>query len=286
MGFRPLFTVSVNHAYFSDGAWRGLNFVANLETQKVIKGANVLLRQTGSGVCVFYDEEKSEALRLCAEDSNGVLRFSFKVYAIDRTFANYTAPVMPKDGEIFYFDSGVAVSDTATGEVRLNRDDFVSEKDIAKIDALMADGVLGANDGRMPPDFVVSINVEFKRIGRTDAQAYDIKFNTRQSFWKYHLLGSMNKSAPFIIDLDNQFEFEFCGEATLPGNRPARIFRSKALIPVLEKSNYRFQLREQGPGSGAGKILIKRLPVASEGGLGMELINGKREIVSESYINF
>jgi hypothetical protein len=288
--FRPLFSVSVEHLYFADGAWKGLDFVPVPATRKVIDGANVLIRPTKSGMAAFYDESRLDALRLYANDGNGALCFSFKVYAKDRTFANYTAPAMRNRDAVPYFDNRGGASE-GEGKLRLNKEDFVSENDFRGIDFLIADDILSSGDRRVPPDFVVRIWVESGVIdGNETAPApgrkageYFVRFNARQAYWKYHLLGSMNRSAPFIVDLDSRVEFEFCGEVMLPGDRPAKVFRSKAQIPVQEKSTCRFQLREPGPG--AGKVLVKRLPVASESRLGMEIIDGRNEIVSESFIN-
>lgn len=285
MGFyRPLFTLSVEHTYFSDGLWKGLDFVPDPRTARVIKGDSVLIKQTRNGIGVFYDEDKSEVLRLYAQETDGILRFSFKVYSKDRTFANYTEPASRKGNAILYFDNGGMDVGAESGKISLSKDDFVSEQDFEEMDALIADEILCGGDRRTPPDFVVSISIQPESHGGLDAHDYGIKFNARQSYWKYHLLGNMNRSNPFIVDLDNRIEFEFCGEVMLQGNRPAKVFRSKVLIPILERSNYRFQLREQGQGT--GKVLIKRLPVASESRLGMEVIDGKNEVVSESFINF
>lgn len=287
--FRPLFSVSVEHGYFTDGAWKGLDFVPVPATVKVINGANVLVRPTKNGMAVFYDESRSDALRLYAKDANGALCFSFRVYAKDRTFANYTAPAMRSGNAVLYFDNRGSAVGSGGGKVRLSKEDVVSEADFMDIDSLVAEDILGDRDKRVPPDFVVSVFVE-PGVGDDTSAASGwlardclIRFDARQAYWKYHLLGNMNRSNPFIVDLDNRVEFEFCGEVMLPGDRPAKVFRSKEQIPVLEKSTCRFQLREQGPG--AGKVLVKRLPVASESRLGMEVIDGKNEIVSESFIN-
>lgn len=285
MGFyQPLFTVSVDHMYFSDGLWKGLDFVPNPRTLKLINGAGILLRQTKNGIAFLFAKDKTEVLRLYADDTQGTLFFGFKVNARDRTFANYTAPASRKENAILCFDNLGANSEADSEKCRLSKDEFVSEKDFKEMDALIAEDILCERDKRMPPDFVVNIHIKPGKSGTWDAQDFNIKFNTRKSFWKYHLLGNMNKNNPFIVDLDNRFEFEFCGEVMLQGNKPAKIFRSKELIPVLERSSYRFQLREPGPGS--GKVLIKRLPVASENRLGIEVINGRSEIVSESFINY
>ncbi|MCK9200405.1 MAG: hypothetical protein M0P59_00345 [Gallionella sp.] len=287
--FRPLFSVSVEHGYFTDGAWKGLDFVPVPATMKVINGANVLVRPTKNGVAAFYDESRSDALRLYAKDANGALCFSFKIHAKDRTFANYTAPDMRSGNAVLYFDNREGATDSGDGKIRLSKEDSVSEKDFRDFDSLIAKDILCDRDRRVPPDFVVSVCVE-PGVGDDTSTASGwrtrdcfIRFDARRAYWKYHLLGNMNRSNPFIVDLDNRVEFEFCGEVMLPGDRPAKVFRSKALIPVLEKSTCRFQLREPGPGT--GKVLVKRLPVASESRLGMDVIDGKSVIVAESFIN-
>jgi len=281
MGFyQPLFTVSVDHMYFSDGLWKGLDFVPNPGTSKLTECANVLLRQTANGIGVFYDEDKARALRLYA-DKKGRLRFSFKVYAKDRSFANYTGLTVQKEGAVLRFDN--RGEEPEAGIIRLSKEDFVSGKDFKNISALIAKGMLCESDKRVPPDFVVNICIKPGSDNGLAARHYGIKFGARQSYWQYYLLGNMNRSNLSIVDLDNRVTFEFRDEVLL-GNRRAKVFRSKQLIPVLEESNYRFQLREQG--AGAEKVLIKRLPVASEAGFGMEMIDRKPEIVSESYINF
>ncbi|HZW23870.1 MAG TPA: hypothetical protein VFF26_00135 [Gallionella sp.] len=280
-----MFSVSVEHGYFADGAWKGLDFVPTPATMKVINGANVLVRPTKNGVAAFYDESWLDALRLYAEDANGALCFSFKVYAKDRTFANYTSPATRSGNDVLYFDNREGVTDFGIGKVRLSKEDSVSEKDSRGIDSLVAEDILCDRDRRVPPDFVVSVCVA-PGVSDDTWRALDcfIRFDARRAYWKYYLLGGMNRSNPFIVDLDSRVEFEFCGEVLLLGDRPAKVFRSKEPIPVLEKSACRFQLREQGPGT--GKVLVKRLPVGSESRLGMEVIDGKREIVAESFINY
>jgi len=282
--YLPLFSISVAHRYFTDGLWKGLSFVASPYAQKIIEASNIIVLPTQSGIGVFYDGGKVDVLKLYANDTNGILPFRFKVYAKNRTFGNYTVPSLHGKKAIFCFDNSAVLSNPESEIIRLSQDDFVSEKDFRDIEALIVEGVLGARERHVPPDFMVDVSLKPSKDGEWSAQDYELKFNTRQSFWKYHLLGNMNKSSPFIVDLDNKVEFEFCGEEMLPGNRPSKVFRSKELIPVLENSDFRFQLREQG--QGAGKVLIKRLPVASESGMGFDLVNGKREIVSECFINF
>ena len=93
----------------------------------------------------------------------------------------------------------------------------------------------------------------------------------------------MAEGHDFIVDLNNNTEFEDTGKTSLPGNRIALTFRSKDRIPLREEYEFRFQLKEKGPNG--GKTIIKRLPVASASQLYREIIDGNEEIVSEIFIN-
>lgn len=284
MGFyQPLFTVAVEHSYFSDGLWKELDFIPVQQTTKLINAVGALVRPVKNGIGVFYDTEREAAMHLCAIDTNGMLPFGFKVRATDRSFANYTALAGQREDAVLYFDNRGKRSDAETGNTELSKGEMVSEDDFRKLAELVADGILDERDLRVPPDFAVRVFAAPPAQGDS-VPHYRISFDTRRSFWKYHLLGGMNKGGTFIVDMDNRIEFESCGETVLAGERNARVFRSKERIPVLEASGYRFQLREHG--QAGGKVLIKRLPVASESRLGMEVIDGKNEIVLESYVNF
>lgn len=279
--YQPLFTFSVRHAYFSDGLWKGLDFMPDRATQKLIANAGIVVKPTANGLGVFYDG--TQALRRYAQDAVDGLRLSFKVRAKDRAFANYTASYSDAENASIPYFEGPRASDAQSAK-GLSKEDFVSDKDLQRLDVLLAEGILDEKEMRVPPDFAFSVFVEQAKDGGFAVCEYEINFDARRSYWKYHLMGNMNRSNPFIVDLDNQVEFEYCGEVLLSESKPAKVFRSKALIPFLEKSNYRFQLREPGPGT--GKVLIKRLPVASGSRLGLEMIEGRSVVVSESFVNY
>lgn len=271
--YKPLFTVSVEHGYFADGLWHGLTFVPSAESARLMERNGVLVRQTGNGIAAFCDELVQG--RLPRNDEP--LHLGFKVYAQDRAFATYTSPAVRRD------DAVLAFGNRHDDSFLLTAGEFAGDGDFHPLDELAAQGLLDGRDLRVPPDFVVGIDAN---AGANAGQVpdYRIRFEARNSYWKYHLLGNMNREGPYIVDLDNRVEFEPRGETVLPGNRRSRVFMSTRRVPVLEQSNYRFQLRERG--NGAAKILIKRLPVASESRLGREVVDGRNEIVLENYVNF
>lgn len=286
--YLPLFTVQVGHAYFSSGQWGGLKLVPTSDTARMMTGADILVRPTSDGMAVFYDTERARALRLYAQGSGQTLRFRFKVSSSDRSFSTYTAPTAGNGKAIPCFGNAGGFINPDTGALRLSQDEFASDKDLRDMSELVADGLLDQADLRSPPDFVLALSIKPPQDdgvpGTADKQSFYCNFAARSSLWRYFVMGNLGGNSPAIVDPDNRVEFEQREDVLLVGNRPARVFRSKDAIPLQEMPTCRFQLKAQGNGS--ARVLIKRLPAASKNRLGMDEIDGKKEIVFENYINF
>jgi hypothetical protein len=294
--YRPFFSVQVGHSYFASGQWRGLDFAPTPDTASLMKNADALAQPTNGGIAVFCNEDRADALRLFSDKADQSLSFCFKVNSTDRTFANYTAPTARDRNAILFFSNRGGITDPDKRAYRLSKDPFVSDKDLCNMDELVARGILSKADRRAPPDFVVEVLVDIAQnrassgTGGDDGQASPnaldcyCNFSARSSFWRYFLLGSLGGNNPAIVDPDNRVVFEQCEDVLLAGNRPARVFVSRDAIPLQEMSTCRFQLKAQG--NAGAKVLIKRLPAASKNRLGIDDINGKKQIVFENYINF
>ncbi len=286
--YLPLFSVEVEHTFFSKGWCAGLDFVPTPISLTFIEKTGLLIRNTQNGIRAFFDQNSSEALRLYATGSDEPLRLAFKVFSREMFFRAYTEITTPEEDSILYFDNRGGGFES-TNRFRLHETEFVSAKDFEKLNSPRIADILSRKDRLLKPEFIVSIGLGQKEIQILDAASktayhnYYLKFQARETFWKYYLLGSMTKNKSYIADLNHETEFEDTGRASLPDNRRALTFRSKQRIPLREKSEYRFQLREKNPNG--GKVIIRRLPVASAGQYYKELVDGKEAIVSEIFIN-
>lgn len=112
---------------------------------------------------------------------------------------------------------------------------------------------------------------------------YYVSFNSRRTLWKYYLLGEMARKDAYIFDPDAGVEFEFSGEATLADGQPAMVFKSRMELPLKQRQSFRFQLKERT--ANGDRVIIKRLPVASAGRFGKEVISEQEIVVSEIYVN-
>jgi len=243
----------------------------------------LVIRQTGNGVTVSVDENDREPLRMWAANRDGKLQFRFKVRAKDRGFANYTDYSLHGRKVIPCFDN-LEKKEQVGGKIRLSREALASEADFREIDALVAEGMIGAREKLVPPDFIVTLYVDLEEEQGFGFREHQIGFGARLSYWKYYMLGDMNRAGVFIVDPEKKVEFLPCGEVMLAENKPARVFRSNQPVFLLENSQCRFQLKERN--AGGEKVLIKRLPLASEARLGSELINGKNELVMENFVQY
>lgn len=287
--YLPLFRISVEHEFFSNARCSCLEFVPTEMTSCVIDNAGLLLHKAPGEISVAYDQDRLEALQLYAQDPGDPLDFVFKVYSTDPDFKSYSEPFGETDAAMLYFDNRQPVV-TEANRIRLHGGQYASKTNLTNLDSFQVKDVISKKDRLIPPVLVVKICAHGKEgslfSDRFEATAKDctIAFNTRRTLWKYYLLGSMARKNAYILDPDNRVEFEFAGETALSDARPALAFTSKQSIPLRERQDYRFQLRETGPGG--EKILIKRLPVAAVRQAGKEeVVSGNELVVSEIYIN-
>ena len=265
-----------------------MTFVPTEKTRRIFENAGLVLKQKVNGVQVIYDQNRVEALQLYSEDRDEPLCFEFKVYSTDPGFRSYTEPFGGSSDAILYFDNQAAVS-VDDDRTRLHAQEYVSNANLKKPDSGPLKDVLSQKDRLLPPVFVIKIFAEnnqgplLKRWLQGNPLNYYVAFNARQTFWKYYLLGKLAKQKSYIFDPENRIEFESLGEAELAGERVALTFRSKQKIPLNERYDFRFQLREEA--SGGQQVLIQRLPVASINQTGKEVVAGQGMVVSEIYIN-
>lgn len=286
--YSQLFSIEVRHSFFSSGLCSHLEFVPTPKTAGQIINAGLLCKESKGGVRVFYDLERLDSLRLHAADQDEPLNLVFKAYARDPLFMNYTQGDSSQDDGVRYFDSSNAVRETEGG-MRLHADEYAGSGDYRPLDSPGLQGVLTSTDQLVRPTFVVNIGVPQEAANALGGDAnevslnYFVSFQERQTFWKYFLMGEFARDGLYVADLDNSTEFESSGTQVLADERTAFTFVSKTSLPMRERSEYRFQLRERG--SGNEKVLIRRLPVASAAQIGVERTDSRSALVSEMYIN-
>lgn len=287
--YKPLFCLDIEHAFFASGTPAGLHLVPVPTTSEILHKAGLLSKETGKGISLFCNQRGVDVLRLFAAEIQEPLQFSFKVFSQYPAFGACTEPAPVQQEVMLHFDGRNAMPDE-DGRLRLHAQDSVSDQDFAPLASPLFTDLLSPKDRLIKPVCTVTIPVRDADLQGIDSPGvsqpprYYVKFHARELVWKYYVLGNFAKKNAYITDANNDMEFESMGETALSDHRRALLFRSKRPIPLREKTDYRFQLREQG--AGAGRILIPRLPVATADQFYKETIDGQDVMVSEVYVNY
>lgn len=241
---------------------------------------------------MLHDRDRRDALELYAADAAADFRLDLRLWAHDPHFSDCTEPATARQGAILAFDAWSATPDPADGSYRLSAGEHVSEDDFVPLDSERAASALTPRDLLVPPVALVRLQLAdadgalLVPDPEGDGRRYRLDFRARRAYWRYLLLGELAGESVTISDLDGDAGFTSGGRETLPGDRRALSFRSTGPIPLRERSDRRFQLRlEAAEGSENGRLLIRRLPVATPAGLRRETIDGEAAFVSDIYVN-
>ena len=253
-----------------------------------------------------YDQSRTEALRLYAEDKTDPLYFEFRVFSSDPHFKSFTVPYGHDSDAILYFNNRATSKpnsmhlsqfDLASAEDLKTLDDFRPLDNIDDESELETDPLRTAllpQDFLKPPAFILHIFVNSDQGSFLDdwldakPTQYTIHFDSRERYWKYYLLGAMadeNHATEdyYVVDPDDEIQFDALGEEFLTDRKRAFTFRSKQKIPLSEDYSFQFQLKKKDRGVDA--LMIDGLPVADVKQAGKERAAGADNIVSEIYIN-
>ncbi|WP_050478918.1 hypothetical protein [Herbaspirillum rhizosphaerae] len=300
--YAPLFSVDVEHAFWERQA-TALTCMPTPETADWIRRRDLLVRPQRNGVAIFCEAARRSIL--LDDCTPGTALLTFKWYARDPLFSQYTLPLVSSQEKILYARSGAAVTaESGDNRLCLHANEFV---DIELMHAMTEPQVarhLDPRDVLRKPVLVVEIDladhVAAKAKAKTnekndegnqagaDANAgvdYYLRFSVRKSVWKYYFISDVGADAEnlIVVDLDETVRFIAAAPEVLPGNRRALVFMSDGEIDMQQKYPQRFQLREQG-GMGE-RVVIRRLPNADVSKVTQEMIGSRAALVSEIYIN-
>jgi hypothetical protein len=282
MRYAPLCDFAVKHVFFSREAAPEFDFVPTAPTARLIDRLDLLVKASAGLMTILYDVSRTEVLQSETADPAHPLVLTFKAFTRDQAFKYITEPATTRDDAILFFENTIRGDAT---EVTLHRNPFVAEADFRWIEEVEeVTGLLRGRDFVVRPDFVVSLRITGDDFaGSLGFRSYRIRFDARRTIWKYYLLGHTRKDIPRITDPTGETVFEFVGKVALPGARTALAYRSLTPIPLRERNELRFQLRD--PADASGKVFIRRLPVAAADRFGKDVIDGKETIVSEIFVN-
>jgi hypothetical protein len=287
--YQTLFDIRIAHDYFVEGKCPCLDFVPTDKTLRILRNTGLLMRESGRGLWLAYDRERQEALQLHLAEDAEELDLVFKVYTNDPQFRTYTEPFSESIRGVLYFTNRV-LSSAKTRGLTLHSGKTVSSRDLVDLEAEQLEGILERKDRLMPPVCVIRIHADkrnnplFDKKLNAKVPCFNLRFTSRQTYWKYYLQEDKTGEDIYIFDPEGRIEFESTGPDILANGKAVSSYRSRQSIPLQQRFDFRFQLKERR--NGVEKVLYRQLPFARVNQTGKEVVAQQAIAVSEIYINF
>jgi hypothetical protein len=287
--YQALFDIRITHEYFVTGACPCLDFIPTDNTRRLLRNCGLLMKKHKQGLGLAFDRESQDALQLqLAEDSEG-LDLVFKLYASDPQFRTYTEPFAESMQGLFYFTNrGLPAAEPA--KLKLHAGAAVSSRDWIDLEAERLRGILDSRDRLCPPVGVIRLYADeqsyplFDKHNKPKSPCFTIHWKARQTFWKYYLQSEKPGEDVYVFDPEGRIEFESTGPDRLANGKTVSTYRSKQRIPLNQRFDFRFQLKQRK--HGVEKILYRQLPFARVSQTGKEVVAQQAIAVSEIYINY
>lgn len=188
--YQLIFRVSLEHAFFADGALRSLRIVPVAACHDMLRRAGVVLRAQDDGIAVFGDAQAVQRLRLHVAEAGAPLNMAFLVYFTDPHFFDYTVPAWPK-GQLLLIGTAGAVPDDA-GRQMLHATPCVPASAFIARDNADLDSILGKRVRAPAPDMVLQVAVSAGLLDAADAgqRHFHARFDAANSDWKYCRFGA------------------------------------------------------------------------------------------------
>lgn len=269
-----LFGADIRHCYFEESKSPPLRYVPADVSRRLMHNTGMVMKVSEDGFDVFIEKEKIDLIKILSRDAETPPVLHVKAYAEDPCIANYTDIGGLKHDEILHF----AGEDPNGG--RLTARETVCDEDFRKVKDPVMQQVLSRSDRTSPPLFIVSIrifppeNADETKSADFSSRRYFARFESRSVYWKYILTETSRPKNLDIKDLDNSVTFDRV-EAEI--SKSKQVFMSRSAVKLTARSTRRFQLTD------GGKVLVKRLPVASAKQINREYVDGHTVWVSEIY---
>lgn len=263
--FARLFSVEVLHPYFSAPSRLKLRFAPDAATAAWLARTGCVVKGADNALHVYFEGDRNVPARTVAADG-GAVDLRFGVYAQDGQFARFTDGLPTIDAPPLTFWSGQSSRD---GEaLRLSAS---------------PDRASHWSEGPRP-DLVVAVTLGGNQVPTGDAPGplYRVALKSRESFWKYILLGDWTQIR--VVDPQSAIAFEAAADATLPDGRVVHAVRSKSAIPLAERFEHRFELHAVATASGEAPVR-RVLPTPAAANLARDRTpDGRELLVSEIFV--
>lgn len=279
--YLPLLRVEVRHDFHGDAPVPRLRFEPVPHSRALLQRLDGLVRATPDGFVLLADADR---LPVEADDDHAVAGgLSWWLHADDPGFFNVTAGLGPAPDGLWWFRGAEARFDADTGTWRLHDEERAGRADVHPASGAGLAAWCGG-PARLPsPVALLSLPLARRLTPAADAPVvYRLHLAARATVWRYCFVGDWHDAPLRVVDLVREARFEPPEPLRLADGRPALAVRSSAPLALSRLAVQRFQLRTP---DASGKVLVKRLPVASPHHFAREPIDGVPTLVSDIFVH-
>ena len=244
MIFTPLITLRIQHEYLGE-ATPPISVEADVDTLRVVAGANLRLRAISGRLDIFADDNRA-VLQHWTRD--GTVPFVFRLRSTDPDLPTVTAGLATARRKLFLLDSDL--------DDALARGDAVPPEAIHPAEP---GGLVLTSDALNPPMAIMRMRIDPKE---REIERF-VRFEADARHWIYNVVGGPANANYSIRDSQGNVEFENLGDHALSNGARAVRFRSNVPIPVRARPQARFELMDDGPFG--ERVVVPVLPAARAG---------------------
>ena len=183
MNYLPLFHLQVQHAYYGDRPCRDLGIVPSSETQRLLAGHRLLLREQGSGITVLAEAADDGQSTLISINDDTRLTFELQIRNSDYSLITDLFPFAGKSHPVFTN----FVSDDADESLTLQLIDLASSESTI-VSSTYRSNILAHIELRL--------NSAMNDLS-TGPRSYTISLRAKQAYWAYYLIS--NQAGAFSL---------------------------------------------------------------------------------------
>lgn len=268
--WRQLFSLSVTHEFYSPPSGPGLFFAPTAASARWLRRAGCLLRSEAGGLRVLHDGSS-----LAPPDAETAAGLGFVAFAADPLFPNVTGG-WPTDARLMpSFAPEADAGGAGAAVVPLRREGEVPR------------GLSGAPLRGPVPCLALKLPLPRGEAPAPAPVAYLLPLPSRETVWKYLLVGDWRIDRLEVVDLAGQVAFDPPQPEALADGSAALAIRSRQRIALRERGVQRFELRGRRESAVRARqqVLVKRLPLADARSFALESPAGTPALVSEILVH-
>ena len=260
--YRKIIEIKFEHKFYDNAQinTNDLEIEPTHNTQVTFENYRLFTKQKANTINIIQECEQNEKSTLPIIEIEKELNFNFIIKQKNNQFINFTdIPFLEMRHNILYFSN--KKNNKITADEFLSKKELVSEEDTISIvgkkeyflitnKSKASAGVIGYINFFTNGNYIENIKNEI-------ASPYSISFNSRPTYWRYHIREKYNSVAKIkIIDEQEKISFQKENGKT----EKEKTFLTKEKISIKKNNKQIFKLISANGNKNFNKILYEKLP--------------------------